>query len=216
MVENHLAYQSFQVIFLTSIFCIVIAKCPHEYHWHKPSEEYNHHKWVEYWEPVDLCNQHMGQHQKPLIFAQKNIYETAKKTSEQYLEANMKRMIIHWDYECHQQSVRPSHSSWIAMTSCHGSPLTSSAPNSVCWQAYNTLPRISGKPLYKNLHPGLLLHFWKQWEDLVTILAQHECNRKILLCKNKNDEWKQTLKPPHMSKYMATDVHMSGSRLMVY
>ncbi len=32
-------------------------------------------------------------------------------------------------YECHSQSVRPSHSPLIAVTNCHDPPLTSTGPN---------------------------------------------------------------------------------------
>ncbi len=37
------------------------------------------------------------------------------------------------------QSTSPWSSSWIAVTSCHYSPLTSSAPHSGCRQVYNSL-----------------------------------------------------------------------------
>jgi hypothetical protein len=32
-------------------------------------------------------------------------------------------------------------------------------------------PKIVGKSLYKHLCPEFVLHSWKQWEDLVMILA---------------------------------------------
>jgi hypothetical protein len=37
-----------------------------------------------------------------------------------------------WPYECHSQSIRPSPSSWMEVTSCKYFPLAASAPDSVC------------------------------------------------------------------------------------
>jgi hypothetical protein len=45
-------------------------------------------------------------------------------------------------YESCSQSVRPSPSSWIAVTSCHWYQLISSAPNSGCRYVYNNQPKI--------------------------------------------------------------------------
>ncbi len=49
----------------------------------------------------------------------------------------------------HSQSVRPSPSSWIAEPSCHDYPPTSSGPDTGYWSVYNSLPKFSGKPLYR-------------------------------------------------------------------
>jgi len=50
---------------------------------------------------------------------------------------------------------------WMAVTSFHYSPLTSSAPNSRGTQIYNNLLKILGKQLCKNLCSKYQLHFHK-------------------------------------------------------
>jgi hypothetical protein len=41
------------------------------------------------------------------------------------------------------------------------------------------MPSDFSKQLYKNLHSEFLLHFWKQWEDSVTMLSSQD---KALSC----------------------------------
>lgn len=67
-------------------------------------------------------------------------------------------------------SIRPSTSSWMALTICNYSPLTLWALDSGFRSVYNRLLKISGKQFYKNLHAEFLSHFWIEWEDWVMML----------------------------------------------
>jgi hypothetical protein len=67
------------------------------------------------------------------------------------------------------QSVRPSTSSRIAVTSCHDYLLTSSAPDSGCTYVYIIIhPEFWAKHYIES---AFVLHFPKQQEDLVMMLA---------------------------------------------
>jgi hypothetical protein len=58
-------------------------------------------------------------------------------------------------------SVRPSPSSWIAVTNSHDYPLNSSASNGGCTYIHNDQPKNFRQTIIQNLHPEFLLHFQK-------------------------------------------------------
>jgi hypothetical protein len=66
-----------------------------------------------------------------------------------HTKTNMTRIMVVTLYN--SQSIRPSHSPWIAVTKHHYSPITSSAPNSGCRQVHSNLLKTWSKQLCKNL-----------------------------------------------------------------
>ncbi len=89
-----------------------------------------------------------------------HIYEIAEKPPLQHFEGNttMSVVLTLWELLI---SVRPSPSSWIAVTSSHDYPLNLSASNSGCTYIHNDPPKNFRQTIIQNLHPEFLLHFQK-------------------------------------------------------
>jgi hypothetical protein len=89
---------------------------------------------------------------------QRNLHKSNLRVALQWVQP--------WPYESCSQSVRPSRSSQIAVTSCHDYALTSSAPNGGFRYVHIDPPK-SEQTMIQNLHPEFVPHFQKQWEDSV-------------------------------------------------
>jgi hypothetical protein len=90
-----------------------------------------------------------------------------------------------WPYECHSQSIRPSPSSWMEVTSCKYFPLAASAPDTVNIQKCidnNNLFKVLEHNffVYKSLHSEYLSHFWNhssfQFLDIEGLVSFVNCH----------------------------------------
>jgi hypothetical protein len=86
-----------------------------------------------------------------------------------HTKTNMTRIMVVTLYN--SQSIRPSHSPWIAVTKHHYSPITSSAPNSGCRKVHSNLLKTWSKQLCKNLCSESLLHSRTQQVDSLMVSA---------------------------------------------